>query len=222
MRMRLMHWGPRGAAVVTFSLVLGACAAAPVSFQIALSDDSVPLGLTKEEPGGSARQIDVGQSAFGKYLAARHAEVEGDFGAAADLMRGVLAEHGDNPAMLRRAHLLTVSDGRFDEATVLAERIIASGEVDPLASLTLAVKAASTGEFGDAEGYLAKAPVDGTNQLLIPILRGWTLSELDDLPGGLQALSDLAENPGFGLIADMHAGLIGGVFGSPEAAAEAF
>lgn len=217
-----MHWGPRAGAVITFSLVLGACAAEPVFFQIALSDNSVQLGLPGVESAGSAQQIEVGQSAFGKYLAARHAEIEGNFGAAADLMRGVLAEHGDNPAMLRRAHLLTVSDGRFDDATVLAQRIIAAGEVDPLASLTLAVRAAAAGEFGDAEGYLTEAPVNGTNQLLIPLMRGWALSELDDLSGGLEALSDLADNPGFSLIANMHAGLIGSVYGSPEAAEAAF
>ncbi len=222
MRMRLKHWGPRAGAVITFSLVLGACAADPVFFQVALTDDSVPLGLPGEEVLESARQIDVGQSAFGKYLAARHAEITGDFGSAADLMRGVLAEHGDNPAMLRRAHLLMVADGRFDDATDLATRIIAAGEVDPLASVTLAVQAASDGDFDLAGQTLADAPVDGTNQLLIPILRAWVLSELDDAEGGLQALTDLADNPGFALIADMHAGLIAAQFGDMDAAGAAF
>lgn len=222
MRKRSMPWSARVSTGVIALFALSACAADPNLFQVALNDDSVLLGDPGEETVVSSGEITVGSSSLGKYLAARHAETTGEFGVAANLMRDVLLDHGDNPDMLRRTHLLSVSEGQFDEAQSLAQRIIALGGDAPLAGITLATASARDGDLEGSARYLDEAPGDGTNQLLVPMLKAWVQAGQDDADGAFETLKELGEVPGFETIADMHAGLIGDFVGRSDAADEAF
>ena len=210
-----------GASVIAL-FTLTACAADPDVFQVALNDDSVLLGDPGEETVLSRGEITVGQSSLGKYLAARHAEAEGEFGIAANLLRDVLSEHGDNPDLLRRTHLLSVSEGQFAEAARLARRIVALGSDAPLAGLTLATVSARDGDLEAAARYLDAAPNDGTNQLLLPLLKAWLQAGGGDTDTALDTLAALGETPGFEVIADMHAGLIADFAGQAAVADAAF
>ncbi len=217
-----MPWSARVSTGMLALFALSACAAEPGVFQVALNDDTVLLGDPGEEAVVSSGEITVGQSSLGKYLAARHAETLGEFAVAANLMRDVLQEHGDNPDMLRRTHLLSVSEGQFDQATGLAQRIIALGGDAPLAGITLATASARDGDLAAAARYLDAAPGDGTNQLLVPMLKAWVQAGQGDTDKALETLQALGDTPGFEVIADMHAGLIADFAGRPDIADGAF
>ena len=65
------------------------------------------------------------QSALGSYLAARHAQIEHDYGDAARFLDRALAADRDNYDLIRRTFLLRLSEGRIAEAVPLAQRIVA-------------------------------------------------------------------------------------------------
>ncbi len=61
----------------------------------------------------------------GNYLAARHASVERDAGAAASYYLNVLKTDPRNPDLLSRAFLSVLTDGDIDQAGKLAEKLLA-------------------------------------------------------------------------------------------------
>jgi len=111
---------------------------------------------------------------FGAFLAARQARKDGDIAAAARYFNEALEADPDNLWLLRRAFLLTVSEGDVEAALPLAERILEGDEAAPVANLTVAVHELKMGQFGKGESRISKANKRrGSMRLVGPLLRAW-------------------------------------------------
>ena len=80
-------------------------------------------------------------SASGSYLAARHAGVQRDAGAAAAYYRAALRGDPKNTELLERAFLSVLAEGDVDEAVRLAEQVLHHDRNDRIARLVLGVRA---------------------------------------------------------------------------------
>ncbi len=217
LRVRLGAAGAVGAL-----LVLGGCASSQASTEVALSDNSIVLSAPGQESEARAARIDVGGSVYGKFLAARHAEIQGEYARAADLLLGVLETAPDDTDLLRRTHMLLASEGRIAEAVPLAERLEDLDSKGPFANITLAVEDIRAGDFAAAEQRLDVVERRGTNQLLVPLLRAWALHGAGRTDEAMDELGPLAEVNGFAVIEGLHSGLIADLAGDGKAAEAAF
>jgi len=98
-----------GAAVLAMAMMAGLAAAAGTS-----STDGALAQLTP--------------SPLGHYLASRHAQISHDLPAAADLLAFALNADPDNRQLLETSFNLLASDGRINDALVVAKRITVSSE----------------------------------------------------------------------------------------------
>jgi len=132
---------PRGRfAAFVFALVLAACADPPAA------------------PAPTAHaQTREPVTAAGSFLAARHAERGRDWDGASRYLEQALAADPTNFDLLQRAHAAVVADGRFEDAVVLARRIVAVSSANPQANLTLAIEEIRA-HFGAAGMSLRKTP----------------------------------------------------------------
>ena len=161
-------------------------------------------------------------SSPGSYLAGLHAERHGKAGPAGDFLLHALAADPENPNLLNRAFLLMVEEGRFDEATSLAERVLDINPEATLPILTLAMGDVIEGDLHLAEVKLRSLPEEGFNKFLKPLILSWVL-----LGQGLEleaemALTPLSENSGFAVLRDLHLGLIRDVSGDGKKAMESY
>src|SRR5690242_2011527 len=177
------------------------CAAESSSRDVALAD------------GGPVRE-----TTSGAYLAARHAERVRDVGAAAQFMEDVLNKDPNNFELLTRAHMLLLADGRFDEAVVMARRILQQSSANPQAHVTLAVDAAKRGNFAAAEQELEGLPLAGANRVVLPLMRAWVQLGAQRPAEALGTLRSLAEIDGFKPLYEYHAALINDVAGRADEA----
>ncbi len=203
-------------------LVLTGCAVGEASTILATSDNSIVVSEADGDSRRPAGRIAVGGSIYGKYLAARHAEVQSDFAQAADLLLGVLESVPDDAKLLRRTHLLLASEGRIDEAVEIAERLLAINDGDAFANITLALKDTKDGNFEAADKRLGGIELTGTNQLLVPMLRAWAQYGAGRTDEALATLRPLGEVNGFALMEGLHSGLIADLAGRPEETEKAF
>jgi tetratricopeptide (TPR) repeat protein len=158
------------------------------------------------------------ETTSGSYLAARHAERVRDVGSAAQFMEDVLNKDPSNFELLTRAHLLLLADGRFDEAVVMARRIVQQSSANPQAHVTLAVDAAKRGNYAAAEQELDGLPLAGANRVVLPLMRAWLQLGQSRPAEALGTLRSLAEIDGFKPLYEYHAALINDVAGRADEA----
>ena len=166
--------------------------------------------------------LEVGETVYGKFLASRYAESVGDIAAAASLTAQVLADNPDLKNIERRGHRLMASAGRIAEAAELAERVVSKNESDPLANMTLAVRALKSEDYREALNRLDKIELTGIQRIITPLMRAWVLAGDGRTDAALKLLDGLTQTNGLGPITGLHAGMIADLSGRPEAAAEAF
>ena len=200
------------AGVAGLAIGVPAAGAAPSGVAAALS----------EQPDLTGTPLQVGETVYGKYLASRYAESVGDFAAAASFAAEVLAETPDLKDIARRGHLLMASAGRIAEAAELAKRVVAENESDPLANMTLAVRAFASAEYRQALDRLDKIELTGIQRIIVPLMRAWALAGDGRTDEALTLLDDLTSTNGLGPITGLHGGMIADLSGRPEAADAAF
>jgi tetratricopeptide (TPR) repeat protein len=168
---------------------------------------------TAADNGGTVRKTVVGS-----YLAGRHAERQRDVTGAARYIGEVLEQDPGNFELLARAHLLMLQDGRFDEAVVLARRIVEQNATNAQAHVTLSVAEARAGHFAQAEKQLESLPLAGANRVLLPLMRAWLQLAQGRPAEALDTLKALAEIDGFKPLHAYHAALINDVAGRQDEA----
>jgi Flp pilus assembly protein TadD len=148
------------------------------------------------------------QSAFGAYLAARHAQQERDYTRAADFMGRVLADDPDNADLMRRTFVLRVSEGRVAEAVPLAQRIVDVDHSAGLAQMVLLLQDAKSGNFQGALKRARALPTDGAQRIAAPLLVAWCETGLRHAAPAQRALDQLKEIRGVKTLEDLHRALI--------------
>lgn len=176
-------------------------------------------GLQTDIDGES---FDAGLSVAGRFLAARHAESVGNLVAAADLTAGVLDDVPDSEIMRRRAHLVMVGAGRFDDAAAIADELITTRPQDPLIVYTLVVRALHQGDHARSLELLDGVPESGVNGIIAPLLKAWSLAGEGRTVDGVASLDTMAQKAGLAPVAGFHQALIADLGGDTEGAEAAF
>lgn len=161
-------------------------------------------------------------TAAGGYLAALHAERLGDVSGAAEFLESALRRDPENTELMQRGFLFSLSEGDIRDATELARRLAERMPDAALPALTLAVEDFKRGDYEAAEARLRGLPESGLNRFFVPLALAWIKNAQGDTEGAIEALDPLAQNSGFAVLRDMHAGLIYDVAGISDAAEEGY
>ncbi len=177
--------------------------------------DTGPSAETTAAPSNAVAELDneiwesQGDSISGKYLASRHAERTGNLSIAADLLLEILELEPQNSRALARAHILLIAEGRFDEATILAETMLAEeGSSSALAEMTLAMQAVKGDDYDAALSHILKIPYQGPYGFLMPLIEAWTFIGMGESEAAIESLDPLASNGALSGLKGVHAGVI--------------
>ena len=195
-------------------------AAAPVAALLTalLAASCVADSPDGAKPAATKVSVSPGKSLAGNYLAGRHAQARGDLSAAADFIGAALKQAPDTPNLLRRTFVLMAMEGRMEEATALARRVVAVNAKAPIAQLMVVVDDIKAGRFAEAEKRLAGLSKNGFNVVMGPLLSAWARVGLGKPDAALEALEPLAEEDRSRALHDLHAALINETAGQAEAA----
>ncbi|MGB8274189.1 MAG: tetratricopeptide repeat protein [Alphaproteobacteria bacterium] len=205
---------------LALALALAACASQPA----ATVTNAAHPGATAQA-NAAAAQVGLSSkpsSTPGSYLAGIHAERMGDFAQAADYLLYALKQNPDNLELLQRTFLLTLSEGRMDDAMDLARRLNERIPDAPLPALTLAIRDFQDGKFQNASVRLQALPDTGLNKFFVPLMLAWIEAGAGHLDKAIDKLDPLGENSAFAVLRDLHAAFLNDLAGRTDAAAEGY
>ena len=174
--------------------------------------DPAPPKPLAEHPGYSGLP--------GNYLAGRFAYRERDITSAANFYQQVLVEDYENRALVQRALVLTVQDGRIDDAIPLAAHLVVLDPKSKISHLILIVGAVADGSLDEALGWVNDIERNGIYELMAPIMQGWINLGLGNFDSALAAIEPLAASPNFEMYHAYHGALMADIFGRQDMAAE--
>jgi tetratricopeptide (TPR) repeat protein len=173
----------------------------------------------RPDAASSAKVDDGGnETGLGAYLAGRFAHARGDTRAAAEYYAAAAKRDPDNVDIQQRSFALLLAEGRLDEASPIAQRLLVIDDDAPLPALVLGVQDARAGRFDLAEKRFAALPAKGINGFLGPLLTAWARAGQGRFDDGLATLAPRADTAGFAPIWEYHAGLMGDLAGRPGVA----
>jgi len=149
-----------------------------------------------------------GPTIAGNYLAARHAHVERDAGAAASFYRSALKADPKNPELLERAFISTLADGDIDEAVKLAEKILLTEKNNRVARLVMGVRALKQKNYAAAQQNINQSVRGPITDLIAVLLSGWASTGAGDVNKAVAAIDKLAGPEWYPIFKDMHVGLM--------------
>ncbi len=171
--------------------------------------------------GLAAPSVSAAETLSGAYLAARHAAVVNDAGAAADYYLRALALDSENEALSEQAVAALVAAGRADEAAPIAQILFEKDKGLRLPNLVLLTRALGAGKYADAKALMDEADDGAFNPLELNLLRAWTAVGLEDYAAADAALANLTQPALFKVFGSFHGGLILGARGQVDEAAKA-
>lgn len=164
-------------------------------------DGAAAVPAKEEQPVAS-------QSALGAFLAGRLAQGRGDTRTAAEYYSAALKFDPDNVELLQRAFTLMVAEGRVEEASPLADRLLAFDADAPVPLLVAGLKHAREGRFTEAEPHFAALPKRGVFSFLGPMMTAWSRAGQGRTDAALEALAPMAQINGLAAMQAFHSGLI--------------
>ena len=172
---------------------------------------SLPLGFgsSRAATGQALAQQELSPAnAAGSYLAARHAGEERDEAAAAAYYMDVLKLDPRNPDLLSRAFLAVLTGGDVDEASKLAERLLAVDKTERISRLVLGIRELKQKHYGAARQQFAQSVRGPVTDLTATLLSAWALAGAGDTRGAIDTMDKLSGPDWYGIFKDLHAGLI--------------
>ncbi len=175
--------------------------------------------------GDGARQPAIDNSAplateAGNFLAARQAERQRDYAAAARFMLAALDDSPDNYDMLVRAQTFLLANGQFEQAVSLARRTLRVSPGHSQSALLIALSDIQRGDFIGAERQLEGQPLTAINRIVLPLVQAWIHAGQNRPAAALNALRPILEVNGFRPLYEYHSALINDYAGRPELAEE--
>jgi len=129
---------------------------------------------TNDNAGAPPVRVDNAlDKSYGAYLNARLAASQHDMADAAKFYLASLDADPNNPDLLARAFLYTVSAGDMDRAPELAAKVVATEPDNRAARTTLAVDAIKNKKYSDARENLSKSAQGPFAILTIDLLNTW-------------------------------------------------
>ena len=202
-------------ALVSFPVLLRCVAGVTLGVLAA----ALPVTSSAQTPAPQ-RAGDV--SAFGSYLAARHAGQQRDAAAAASYYRAALNADPKNKELLDRAFLSFLVDGEVEEAARLADRVLRSDKNERVARLVVGTRALKLKQYASARTHLTQSVRGPITDLTATLLTAWSQAGAGDAKAAVTTLDRLAGPEWYGIFKDLHAGLILDAAGSRKDAGKRF
>jgi tetratricopeptide (TPR) repeat protein len=161
-----------------------------------------------------------GPKIAGNYLAARHASVERDAGAAASFYRSALREDPKNTELLDRAFISTLADGDIDEAVKLAEKILQTDKANRIARLVVGVRALKQKQYAAAQQNINQSVRGPITDLVAALLSGWAVMGAGDVKTAAANIDKLAGPEWYPIFKDLHIGLMYDLANKPKEAGQ--
>jgi len=160
--------------------------------------------------------------AFGSYLAAQHARSRRDTAAASRYFKEAIAADPDNVVLLQQGFSLAVTEGDYEAAYRMAQRLVANNAGNALPQLFLLLADVRRGRYEEVLARLDSIPSTGLNRLVKPLIGAWSHAGLGAYEAALAALQPLDETPAFRPFRRNHRALILDLSGDAEAAELAY
>lgn len=171
---------------------------------------------------GPEEQAAKVSSLSGAYLAARIADSDNDLPAAIAYYRRAMVFDPDNQGVQQSLMLGLISQGDFDEALPLAEKLKEAPEVERFSRVALAVDAFRKKDFSNAEYLLKLALGSDLDRLITGIMTGWAKQGGGDSAGALAAIDALEGPEWYELFLSYHRALIAEQAGNDSVARKAY
>jgi len=181
-----------------------------------------PAGLQAAEAASSATEPKGDISLFGSYLAARQASNDRDRAEAARYLREALRLDPENRMLLERAMVYELSSGHYDEAVVLAPRVVEAIPDNLGANVLLGLKAMTDGNYPAARVRFAANDSGPIALLASSLLEMWVHQLAGDGEAARQSSEGLDEASTFGSFRAYHAALLADMQGRVADAEEAY
>jgi tetratricopeptide (TPR) repeat protein len=147
-------------------------------------------------------------SPSGSYLAARHAGVEREAGAASAYYRAALRADPQNNELLERAFLSLLIGGEVEESMRLAERVAQVERNHRIARLALGVRGIKNKQYQTARQHLEASVRGPIDDLTAALLKAWVQHGAGDARGAVEGIDKLAGDDWYNIFKNLHAGLI--------------
>ncbi len=188
-------------------LTVAIFAAATLAFQGPLA------AQTPDRPADSAAAFPTREdlremTVSGSYLAARHASIERDAGAAAEFYRLALSKDPKNNELLDRAFISSLANGSIDEAVKLANRVIKIDKSNRVARLVLGVHDLKIKRYEAARRNINQSVRGPITDLVAVLLSGWAEYGAGDARGAVANIDKLTGPEWYPIFKDLHSGLI--------------
>lgn len=155
-------------------------------------------------------------SLSGSYLAAITANRSRDLGAAALYYDYALGADPDNIALVERAFLLKLADGKVEEASALTDLILKRDPVNRFARMTLGVVALKAKSYKKAAREFSKIAEGPLARLTGTLLHAWTLAGDENYAEAIELLDTLEGPSWYNTFLLYHSGLIAEAGGDIE------
>jgi tetratricopeptide (TPR) repeat protein len=159
-----------------------------------------------------------GSTTAGNYLAARHASVERDAGAAATFYRSALRADPKNTELLDRAFISTLADGDIEEAVKLADKILQTDKANRIARLVVGVRLLKQKQYPAAQQNINQSVRGPITDLVAALLSGWAQMGAGDVKGAAASVDKLAGPEWYPIFKDLHVGLMYDLANKPKEA----
>ena len=143
----------------------------------------------------------------GNYLKGRVAYNNHDLNDATSSFREALKKNPNDNLLLRRSFIAELEAGNLDYAIKLAEHALKQQKISIFMHLVIGLRDAKKGNWDKALDNFNKMGSSQVNEILNPLLRGWSYLGKGDLLKTRQNLLSLKEKRGFELLSLLHTAL---------------
>ena len=159
---------------------------------------------------------------FGNYLSARFAASQHNMKDAATYFRASLAADPNNEQLLALAFFFSTSSGDIDDATKLAQRVVAAAPGDRAGRLTLAVAAMKRRDYADARKEIGLSSKGPFTSLTVALIDAWAAAGQGDKAAAIADLAALRQQGGADVLSTFHLALLAEYVGDTKVAEDSY
>jgi tetratricopeptide (TPR) repeat protein len=144
----------------------------------------------------------------GSYLAARHASVERDAGAAAAFYLAALRSDPKNGDLLDRAFISAVAEGDIEEAVKLADRVLQADKSNRIARLVVGVHDLKQKQYAAAQKNINQSVRGPITDLVATLVSAWAGYGAGETKAAIANIDKLTGPEWYPIFKDLHVGMI--------------
>lgn len=171
---------------------------------------------------GPKDQLRPADSLAGAFLAAETARAENDFDAAVTYYTEALRYDPDNTALQQELLLALITNGEFDEALPIAEKLKKDPQIERVSRVVLGIEAIRSRRYLLADSALILTFESDLERLLTGVMRSWAKLGAGEPDNALKTVDSLEGPDWFGLFTAYHGALIAAAAGREDEAIERF